>query len=132
MFNLDDLEKRVLNDYYRVNLEYPKKPEGYRKEGYVYDENQTVKWNKEHRLELEAEYQKQLSEFHNMSRNKSVEFELDLKKALSEEFNLSANQVKNIASRAYDEGHSDGLQSIIYNARELAEFAIEIINDIEE
>ena len=48
---------------YNNKMEFPKKPEGYRKEGYVYDEDQSVKWNREHRESLELEYQEGLSNY---------------------------------------------------------------------
>lgn len=51
--NLDELIENVKNGGYKVKVEYPKRPEGYKRENYVYDENKSVKWNREHREKLE-------------------------------------------------------------------------------
>lgn len=130
--SLEDIEKRILEDYYKVTLDYPKRPEGYKKENYVYDENQTVKWNREHQIELTNRYQEDLKDYHQAANAKDQEFQLDMQKAINQEYGFSIKQIDTILSKAWENGHADGLSSVVNEARELAEFALDIIRDIEE
>ena len=77
MRNLDELIDAIKNDNYKVKMEYPKRPEGYKKENYVYDENQTVKWNREHQEILSQKYQQDLKDFHGETSNKEIIVFLD-------------------------------------------------------
>lgn len=131
-FTMEDLERKVIADGYRIFVELPKKPEGYKKENYVYDENKTVKWNREHQEELEEEYLNKRHEFQLASNAKETEFGLDVRKALHEEYRLSVKHADMIASRAWEEGHDSGLLEVVNQARDLAEFVTDIINSIEE
>lgn len=126
MINFDKLEQKMINDGYRVDIEYPKKPEGYKKEGYVYDENKTVKWNREHQAELAEEYSKKLAEYCNATNNRVSEFREDLKSALSTDYGFNGLQSDIIYSVIWDEYHSRGLEDIIHSSKALAE----IIKDV--
>ena len=130
--SLEDIEKRIEEDYYKVKLEYPKRPEGYKKENYVYDENQTVKWNREHQVELTNRYQEDLKDYHQAANAKDQEFQLDMQKAINQEYGFSVKQIDTILSKAWENGHADGLRAVVNEARELADFALDIIKDMED
>lgn len=98
---------------YENSLEYPKKPEGYRKENYVYDENRSVKWNREHREELEKEYEEKRDRYRKEGYDLELQFKEDMINATKEEFNLNEKQAELIFNRSWEEGHSDGYESVV-------------------
>lgn len=128
MINFDKLEQKMINDGYKVDIEYPKRPEGYKKEGYVYDENKTVKWNREHQAELAGEYSKKLTEYHKATNNKAAEFREDLKSALSTDYGFNGSQSDIIYNVIWEECHSEGLEYIIHSSKALAEIIKDVID----
>lgn len=98
---------------YENSLEYPKKPEGYRKENYVYDENKSVKWNREHREELEKEYEEKRDRYRKEDYDLELQFKEDMINATKKEFNLNEKQAELIFNRSWEEGHSDGYESVV-------------------
>lgn len=127
--NLDMLDDNIKNNKYVNTLERPKKPEGYKKDNYVYDENKSVKWNRDHQKELADKY---INDF-NLYRSKSLDLEKqfmnDLKSAISIQFDLTSKNAELLANIAYEESHSDGLNSIVVTARDLGELANLIIKN---
>ena len=127
--SLDMLNDNIKNNKYVNILERPKKPEGYKKDNYVYDENKSVKWNRDHQKELTDKY---LNDF-NLYRSKSLylekQFMNDLKSAISIQFDLTPKNAELLANIAYEESHSDGLNLIVTTARDLGELASLIIKN---
>ena len=128
MMNFDKLEQKIISDGYKIDVEYPKRPEGYKKEGYVYDENKTVKWNREHQAELAEEYVKKLAEYRNATNGKIDEFRGDLKSALSNDYGFNSSQSDIIYMTIWEEHHSDGLEDVMYATRALAEIIKDVID----
>lgn len=100
-------------------------------EGWITDENQTVKWNRE-QVELNNQnYQKAVAEL-NTKKNKArdVVYE-DIFKKIQDEVghNLSRNSAIKIWSRAYDEGHSCGFHTIKCYLEELIDLVSEILDE---
>lgn len=121
--------EKVENGYYTTKLEHPKKPEGYKRDGYVYDENQTVKWNREHQEKLSEEYMLKLAEYHKDANTKEFEFQNDLIQELQTEYNITEIQASNAFKLAWEEEHADGIISVIDRAKFYAEFIRAILND---
>lgn len=129
---IEDVLDKVKNKDYQPKVEYPIRPEGYKKENYVYDENQTVKWNREHREELEKEYQEKLKEYNNISNSKEKEFFLDLSKAIHNRYNLSIPTVELIINNSWEKGHADGYDEVINYVYEFADFAEYVVKHIDD
>ena len=127
MRNLDELIDAIKNDDYKVKMEYPKRPEGYKKENYVYDENQTVKWNREHQEILSKKYQQDLKDFHGETSNKEINFKNDFINSIVNEYKLSDKTANLIYNKSWDQGHAEGLLSVVYEAKDLLDFVVEII-----
>lgn len=125
--SMEDLIKRVKNKEYKTSLEYPQKPEGYKKDNYVYDENKSVKWNREHREELEKDYREKMEEYRISQSDKDDLFMLDLAKMIHDNHELSVTIVDLITSTAYNENHSYGYEEVVWKADELADFADYVI-----
>lgn len=128
-FDLGDLERKLMEEAYRVPMEIPKRPEGYKKEGYVYDENQTVKWNREHQKELADKYEADRKKFDEASAGKSIEMQEDFIKAINQEYGFNAKQAQILFSRAYDDEHDTGMLAVLYKVRDLAEMVKDIIEE---
>ena len=127
--DLDILEYNIKNNKYVNTLERPKTPEGYKKDNYVYDENKSVKWNKDHQKELTDKYIKDFNLYYSKSLDLEKQFINDLKSAISIQFNLTSKNAELLANVAYDESHSEGLSSIVVTARDLGELANLIIKN---
>lgn len=115
-------------DNYNIKLKYPKRPDGYNNENYVYDENKTVKWNREHRLELIEKYKKEQNIYNEEKNNIEHKFKSDLVELIKNEYNFSYAQSNIIFSKAWEQGHSDGLISVINEARYLSDILYEMLN----
>lgn len=130
MKDFDYIKRKVDNGEYKTSIEYPKKPAGFNKEIYVYDENQTVKWNMEHKEELKKEYERNLELYREENHRKQVEFRDDLIEVLQAEYNFSKVQATNVYIKAWEEGHSYGLGDVIIQAQDFGDFAYDIICQI--
>lgn len=128
----DGVRQKVLNEDYVFKGKRPEKPEGYKQANYVYDENKSVKWNREHQQELETKYASEIKEYTSKSNAKYKEFYYDVLKVLSEEFRFNAKQAEIIFSRAYDDSHDVGLLGVANRAEDLADMVEDIINEILE
>lgn len=99
--------------------------------GWITDENQTVKWNRE-QVELNnRNYQKVVKELNtkkNKARDKVLE-EVYKKIQYEVGHNLSRNSAIEIWSRAYDEGHGCGFSTIKCYLEELIDLVSEILDE---
>lgn len=127
--DLDILEYNIKNNKYVNTLERPKKPEGYKKDNYVYDENKSVKWNKEHQKELTDKYIKDFNMYHLKSVDLEKQFINDLKFAILNQYNLTLANAELLANIAYEESHSEGLNAIVVTAEDLGSLAALIIKN---
>lgn len=132
MLDLDDIIFKIQNGDYEPKLRYPKRPEGYGNENYVYDENETVIWNRKHRIELEDNYRRKLEEYHNAINSKEKEFSLDLSKAIHGSCELSVPIVDLIVSLAWEKGHDCGMEEVVNEVYELVDFAEYVVNHAED
>lgn len=128
IINNDILEIKENLKVYSNNKEYPKRPEGYSNENYVYDEDKTVRWNKEHREELIKEYRQKQDEYQKESNRVYEQFKLDLVSALKNRYKLNEKQSEIIFNKAWNEAHSEGLSSIVDLAEDLVELIIDIFD----
>ena len=127
--DLDMLENDIENNKYVNTLERPKKPEGYKKDNYVYDENKSVKWNKEHQEELTDKYIKDFNMYHLKSVDLEKQFMNDLKLAILNQYNLTLANAELLANIAYEESHPEGLNAIVTTAKDLGSLATLIIEN---
>ena len=127
--DLDILEYDIKNNKYVNTLERPKKPEGYKKDNYVYNKNKSVKWNKEHQKELTDKYIKDFNMYHLKSVDLEKQFINDLKFAILNQYNLTLANAELLANIAYEESHSEGLNAIVTTAKDLGSLATLILEN---
>lgn len=127
--SLDMLDDNISNNKYTNFSNRPEKPEGYKKDNYVYDENKSVKWNRDHQKELTDKYINDLNLYRSRLSYLEKLFMKDLKSAISIQFDLTPKNAELLANIAYEESHSEGLSSIVTTARDLGELANLIIKN---
>ena len=107
---------QVISDYrnekYRIH-KYLKTPEDVLPEGYVFDENKSIKWNRE-QLKIENETRvRYIDSFKSLSKeNNNNQAELDIIEAIKTDLRTTDEVSKSIYRYAYQEGHSSGLSEV--------------------
>lgn len=100
------------------------------KEGHVFDENESVKWNKE---EVIKQNEKLKKEFNN-AKMKREDFQDDVVKHILNDYKIDNNE--NIANMvynmAYEFGHSSGYREILNETIDFACFAEKIVTEIKD
>lgn len=82
-------------------------------DNWVFDENKTVKWNRE-KLETENAKIKAYNENLRNNRTTGVEgFRKDLQEVISNELGFNQEQARVIYRHAWEEGHSSGFSEVI-------------------
>lgn len=125
--NLQTIRENIESKKYETTMEYPKNIRY--SEGHVFDEDKSVKWNKEEVVRKNAEI-KAKKEAYNQSRAvKFSEFEEDVAAMLIEEYAINDNKAiaDKIVSIAYTEGHSGGMYEILNEAMTYADFVEDIL-----
>lgn len=117
----DEILENIENDVYTSKLKYPSKPEGYNEEGYIYNLDETVRWNREHRTKLMAEYAGQIVMYNEEKSRCENKFKTDLINAIIYENIFTEKQAELIYEKAWDEGHAYGLLEVTNTAFELSD-----------
>lgn len=99
-------------------------------EGHVFDENKSVKWNKEEVIRKNEQLKK---EFNN-AEMKREDFQYDVVKYILNDYKINNNE--NIANMvynmAYEFGHSSGYREILNETIDFAIFAENIVTEIKD
>lgn len=130
MITFEKIIENIESGFYSNPVSRPVKPEGYGKENYVYNEEESVRWNREHRLELENKWKEEWKTYMEAGSKKEVEFKNDLIKAIASYSDLSESQAEVIYNKAWENAHSEGAVQIVNESRELSEFITNVISSI--
>lgn len=122
---IDDVQENVSNGVYN-DVRQSKRT--LYNEKHIFDENKTVKWNRE---KVVAE-NKKVDEFNEKVENNKFKgvngFSKDLKEAIAYELGFNSKQADVIYRQAWEDGHSSGLNEVIYEAMDLVSL-FEAVND---
>ena len=120
------IKERIENGYYDNKLPFPRMDEK-TKDGYITDENKSVKWNKE-QVEKNREGVKlaQMA-YHSEETKKYNLFMQDIKDAVKLWYKYSDKQIDLIFNKAWDEGHSNGYRSVVDEVVNILEFTEDFI-----
>ena len=114
--NITDIQiirDRILEGYYDVKKSYPSKTKEM-KDGYITDEDQYVKWNRE-QVELAKQKYRQLQDEYQDEVNRTVKlFCKDTKEYIINTCKCTDEAAKVIFDKAYEEGHANGYNDILY------------------
>lgn len=122
----NEIRVRIKDDTYQpVYVNVP----GRVSSDHIFDENQTVKWNREKAAAVNE------ARIRAMDENRKEEglaynlFRQDVISALQNEYDFSEDQAITIYNRAYESGHSEGYHKVVNEAEDLADFASEIMGN---
>ena len=118
---LENIIEKINNNEYQNKLTYPRKSE-IMKDGYITDENKSVKWNKEQVIKNQKEYNNEMTLYQKENERLAKLFEEDVINYIKNEFNYNEKAAKFILSEAWERGHSYGLQQVINEVTDLVEF----------
>ena len=121
---LQIIRDKIKAGIYDNKLEYPRKNETM-KEGYVTDEDKSVKWNKEQVQNNIQNYHAKIDAYHKEGIRVYTLFEQDVINYIKKVYNFKEDAIKFLLGEAWEEGHSDGLDSVIYKLEDLIELVID-------
>lgn len=94
-------------------------------EGYIIDEEQSVRWNREQVAAHNKEVENAKKKYHQDRRKGHKNFCIDLKQAIQNDYNFTESQADIIMEHLYNDGMYDDL----CRAEELCELAYDILNN---
>lgn len=107
------VREKIKNGAYEHKLKYPKKDLEKMKDTYIIDENKSVKWNRE-QVELNKQkYKQDLDAFIQEGKDLRDLFFNDLLGVLIVGFGFTEEASKYLLNKSWDEGHSEGLESVV-------------------
>lgn len=97
------------------------------KEDHVFDEDKSVKWNREKAKEHNENVKAIDDANRKASRDMENQFASDLTNVLKEEYSFTNEVAKKVFYKAWQDGHSSGYYSVVSEAEDIAEFVSEIM-----
>lgn len=95
---------------------------------YIFDENKSVRWNREEAVRRNKEYTEKMAEYRHSCAEKSKEFSADITAFVAAETGLTKEKAAKVAAKAYADKHSDGYRDVLSEAYELAGLLSEILS----
>lgn len=120
-----DVEEMLLNGEFKNKIAYPTVVP--LKDSYIFDENQSVKWNRKQVETHNSDVKRQKEEYNSEERKAYNLFAESLKAAIAYDTGLSLEKAEIIYTKAYDDGHCDGYRSVIIHASDLCDFVTELM-----
>lgn len=130
MISFEGIIEKIESGYYNNPLKRPVKPEGYGKENYVYNEEESVRWNREHRIELENKWKEEWKIYMEAGSKKEKELKNNIIEAIANYSDLTESQAEVIYNKAWENEHDEGIIQVINESRELSDFISEVISSI--
>lgn len=122
---IEDVSQNEIFGFYDFN---EKKPDIKKlKSDYVFDENLTIKQNKDLIKKHNESYEEQMENYNKAYNDKINEFNNDMIIVIGKELNVSREKANKIFSYVYNEYHSGGRRDVITNAEKLVELLKGII-----
>lgn len=107
------VREKIKNGAYEHKLKYPKKDVQIMKDSYITDENKSVKWNREQVEINKQKYKQELDAFVQEGNDLRDLFFNDLLGVLMIGFEFTEKASNYLLNKAWDEGHSEGLESVV-------------------
>ena len=120
-----DIYDALEEGYYNPKAQKPKF-ERYA-DNYVFDENMSVKWNREEAARRNKAYKDALNAYYAIQNENDKKFQEDLILAIMNDTNFPRAKAEMIYSKAYDTGHSGGYYEVVNHAAEIADFVCDFV-----
>ena len=111
--------------YNRYNVEAIRPEINSWPEGYIIDEEQSVRWNREQVAAHNKEVENAKKKYYQDRRKGHKNFYIDLKQAIQNDYNFTESQADIIMKHLYNDGMTEDLNK----AEELCEVAYDILNN---
>jgi len=122
---IQEIFQRIEDGAYEHKVQYPKgRPY---KDGRIFDENQSVKWNCEQVRLKNEERAAAITAYRTEESALASQFEEDATEALMDEFGLNAAQARRAFAMGYEDGHSGGFFEVLNTAQKYGDFAADIL-----
>ena len=121
----NDIYDALEKGYYKSNVQRPKL-ERYA-ENHIFDENMSVKWNREEAARRNQAYKDALNAYYAIQNEKDKKFQEDLILAIMNDTNFPRAKAEMIFNKAYDTGHSGGYYEVVNDAAEIADFVYDFV-----
>lgn len=117
---IDDISSKYRNGDYDNKMESPYSLRKYR-EDYVFDEDQSVKWNREEVIRKNKKVQDKKDTYKAESSRLQNQLNDDIIKAIMFEYGFNEEQAQIINGHAYDKHHSSGYYEILNCLNEICD-----------
>mgnify|MGYP003523047451 CR=1 FL=1 len=113
---MDELRDAVLHDDF--NVKYKARPK-YVKEGFVFDENKSVKWNRNEVSRVNAEMKENYEAYKVEVEKMRAKEHNAIIQTFASEYNVSNEKVEAAYNYAYSESHSSGMYDVLITLEEV-------------
>ena len=96
-------------------------------EDHVFDEEKSVRWNREKVAEENKKRQQDLADYRASVRAGEDAFRNDVVSFIETEYGLNKAQAQAVFSLAYEQGHSAGFEEVLIHVQSFGSFAGDII-----
>lgn len=121
---LSAIKDKIKAGIYDNKFEYPRKNKTM-KEGYITDEDKSVKWNREQVQNNIAEYHNKIDLYHKEGNRLSNLFEQDVINYIKKHYDFKEDAIKFLLGEAWEKGHANGLEDVISELEDLIELVID-------
>lgn len=121
---LSVIKDKIKAGVYDNNFEYPRK-DYTMKEGYITDEDKSVKWNREQVQKNIDSYNSKIDLYHTEGNRLAKLFEQDVINYIKKHCGFKEEACKFLLGEAWEKGHANGLADVISELEELIEIVID-------
>jgi len=119
------IRQKIDNKEYAAKAAYPT----IRKfsQGHIFDEDKSVKWNREEVERHNTEVAKQMEAYRKAVIQGENTFKEDVIAYLLDTYSINKAMAEKIFAKAYDDGHSGGMHEVLNIAIDLVDFVVDIM-----
>lgn len=125
--DFEDVKSNIRSGIYENKMDFPKTSRY--KYDYVFDENQSVKWNREEAQRQNKMITDATEQYYDESNKLSKQFEKDLTRAIIEFLGISASKANFIFNKAYDNTHGSGYLDVVLVAEDLSDLVYDVMRE---
>lgn len=122
--SIEDVKRSYDNNEYKTKLSYPKRSKF--KETQVFDEDRSVKWNREESIRKNKEIDEAYESYRNDEADLWDKFKTDIVQGIMDDYDLSKEKANLIYGYAYREWHSC-VNDMFCNLDELCELIEKVL-----
>lgn len=100
-------------------------------ENYIFDEEKSVRWNKEAVAQWNNEVDTRRAQYRKDKADKERQLHIDVADCIAREYNLTAEQAALVEDKAYEIGHS-AMSDYFALAREIGDFVRKVLDTSKE